>query len=182
MSAFTGISRRNETTILRNWSGRVFASFNPKTDKQNETETSLAVAGYSIVGDIGSNAPYARIHDVGGVITPKTKRLLSWIGESGRVFAKSVTIPARPYFTPAMKKLEIKLDDDIKKYIEKNITQILTTMPDVDSTQFANHLRQGIVKMLYDLKDRIPFTAQAYIGLEMKNVRVNPNWKGVAGG
>lgn len=43
--------------------------------------------------------PYAAIHQFGGIIRPKTKRFLSWINSDGeRVFAKMVTIPARPFF------------------------------------------------------------------------------------
>ena len=48
----------------------------------------------------GSNAVYARIHQLGGTIKPKpgnAKGLLSWMDGGTRYFAKSVTIPARPY-------------------------------------------------------------------------------------
>ena len=47
----------------------------------------------------GSNLVYARIHQEGGVVTPKRSGgLLSWVGGGGeRVFARRVTIPARPF-------------------------------------------------------------------------------------
>lgn len=46
---------------------------------------------------------YAKIHEFGGVITPRTKKYLSWIGEDGkRVFTKKSVIPARPYLRPAV--------------------------------------------------------------------------------
>lgn len=48
----------------------------------------------------GSNLVYARIHQLGGVIKPKPsnpKGLLSWVDGGARWFARSVTIPARPY-------------------------------------------------------------------------------------
>mgnify|MGYP001162003497 CR=1 FL=1 len=44
---------------------------------------------------------YALIHELGGVITPKQKQILKFTLPNGEtVFAKSVTIPARPYLRP----------------------------------------------------------------------------------
>lgn len=48
----------------------------------------------------GTNQVYARIHQFGGTIKPKptNKRgLLSWVSGGQRRFARSVTIPARPF-------------------------------------------------------------------------------------
>ena len=47
----------------------------------------------------GSNVVYAAVHQFGATIVPKTARALRFrLGLDGRmVFAKSVTIPARPY-------------------------------------------------------------------------------------
>ena len=48
----------------------------------------------------GTNLVYARIHQLGGTIKPKptNKRgLLSWIDGGQRRFARSVTLPARPF-------------------------------------------------------------------------------------
>ena len=52
---------------------------------------------------VGPTIIYGRIHELGGVIRPRRKRLLSWIDpDTGeRVFAKKVTIPKRPYLAPA---------------------------------------------------------------------------------
>ena len=45
---------------------------------------------------------YALIHELGGVITPKTAKALMIPQADGSVrFAASVTIPARPYLRPA---------------------------------------------------------------------------------
>lgn len=51
---------------------------------------------------IGSNLRYARIHELGGVIRAKTAPLLTFkIG--GKWISKlQVTIPARPFLTPAL--------------------------------------------------------------------------------
>lgn len=62
---------------------------------------------------VGSDKPYARIHEFGGktsphVIRPRTANMLSWVGPGGkRVFARFVNhpgsnIPARPAREPAI--------------------------------------------------------------------------------
>jgi len=48
---------------------------------------------------VSNPMPYAAIHQFGGVIRPNSAKSLMWIDASGkRVFAKKVTIPARPFF------------------------------------------------------------------------------------
>lgn len=55
---------------------------------------------------VGSNVVYARIHQLGGVIKPKGKAL-KFPGKDGNpVFAKQVTIPARPYLGVSKADLE----------------------------------------------------------------------------
>jgi phage gpG-like protein len=56
--------------------------------------------------ELRTDTIYARIHEFGGVITPKRAKMLSWIDpDTGWViFARRVVIPARPYFRPAMQK------------------------------------------------------------------------------
>lgn len=51
---------------------------------------------------IGSGVRYADVHEFGsrGPIVPKTKKFLSWVTGGRRIFAKSVTIPARPFIRP----------------------------------------------------------------------------------
>ena len=47
---------------------------------------------------VGSNLPYARIHQLGGVIVPKKAKKLVFKGHDGTTRAvDKVTIPARPY-------------------------------------------------------------------------------------
>jgi phage virion morphogenesis protein len=46
---------------------------------------------------VGSGRIYARIHQLGGVIRPKKAKYLVFRMASGLVFARQVTIPARPY-------------------------------------------------------------------------------------
>jgi phage virion morphogenesis protein len=46
---------------------------------------------------VGSPLIYAAIHHFGGIIKPKKGKVLSFMAGNSRVFAKSVTMPARPY-------------------------------------------------------------------------------------
>lgn len=54
--------------------------------------------------DIGPTKIYGRIQELGGTIRPLFAKALSWIDRDTqeRRFAKSVTLPARPYLRPAM--------------------------------------------------------------------------------
>lgn len=46
---------------------------------------------------VGSGLVYARIHQEGGRIVPKTAEALAFMAGGRLVFAKSVTLPPRPY-------------------------------------------------------------------------------------
>lgn len=76
--------------------------------KENRARTSTlfksgALAGsidYLVTSDsvqVGSGLVYARIHQEGGKIEPKTAKMLAFMAGGRLVFAKSVTMPARPY-------------------------------------------------------------------------------------
>lgn len=48
---------------------------------------------------------YSRIMEKGGTIYPKNASMLSWVGPGGkRIFARSVTLPPRPYLGPGVEK------------------------------------------------------------------------------
>ena len=52
--------------------------------------------------DTGPTVIYGRIQELGGIIKPVFAKMLSWIGDDKkRIFAKMVTLPARPYLRPA---------------------------------------------------------------------------------
>ncbi len=54
-------------------------------------------AGANLVR-VGTNLKYGRIHQLGGVIVPKNRKFLRFpIGGGQFMFAKKVTMPARPY-------------------------------------------------------------------------------------
>jgi len=56
---------------------------------------------------VGSNLPYARIHQFGGTITPKKGKYLKFKGLDGEdVFVKEAKIPARPYLGVSAEDME----------------------------------------------------------------------------
>ena len=62
-----------------------------------------AVDPHGLRARVGTNVIYARIHELGGTIRPKTQQYLRFpIGDSW-VTVREVTIPPRPYLAPAAK-------------------------------------------------------------------------------
>jgi len=76
------------------------------------TETSVSV-------DVGPTVIYGRIHEFGGIVKPVTAKMLSWVDNGVRIFAKMVQIPARPYMRPAVDEHM----DDIVGAIEYQLEQ-----------------------------------------------------------
>jgi len=93
---------RNPGKILRSLSGRLFGSFNPRSQ---ETLSGSQVTGYVLTSEIGSEVPYAAIHNFGG--------------QAGRNLA--VTIPKRPYFTPGIEDLEKELPKIAQQVLDQII-------------------------------------------------------------
>ncbi|WP_326522719.1 phage virion morphogenesis protein [Sphingomonas sp.] len=59
---------------------------------------------------LGTNKIQARIHQFGGVIKPKKAKMLAFPGPTGEIiFAKKVTIPARPYLPLRRDSLAVNL-------------------------------------------------------------------------
>ena len=86
--------------------GTAWAALQPwyQKDKRRNKNRILTLNGYlrgqmtwQLVGDrtveIGSNLPYAAVHQFGATIKPRAAKVLMFRGHA----AKSVTIPARPY-------------------------------------------------------------------------------------
>lgn len=97
---------------------------------QNRTgilEGSLGIAEYArregsgVIGRWGSQAVrYALIHELGGTITPKTAKALAIpLPDGGVAFAKSVTIPARPYLRPAADAIYPRLAGNIRQAFQQ---------------------------------------------------------------
>ena len=76
-------------------------------------------------GETGTNISYATAVEYGTrphTIKPKDKQALHWKEGNTDVFAKEVHHPgtkAKPFFEPAVKKNEDKLDKDLAKLIER---------------------------------------------------------------
>lgn len=68
---------------------------------------------------IGTNLDYARIQEFGGTIRPKKKKMLAFKIGGKWVFAKKVTLPARPYLVPALFSSEEQIKRVFKAEIEK---------------------------------------------------------------
>lgn len=78
---------------LQRRTGRLRASIN----------TRVIIAGDRVIGRIGTNVVYARIHELGGVILPKTAQALKFqIPGVGWRTVKKVTMPARPFLRPSL--------------------------------------------------------------------------------
>ncbi len=67
------------------------------------------IEGQDVVGMVGSNLKYARIHELGGVIRPKNFKYLHFFVKGQEVFAKKVTIPKRPYIMPSIEESSKKI-------------------------------------------------------------------------
>lgn len=58
--------------------------------------------GFVWSGRVEVGKVYARIQEKGGTIVPRVKAMLAWKTGTTWHFARSVTLPARPYFAPAI--------------------------------------------------------------------------------
>lgn len=84
-------------------------------DLVKSTETSAEV-------DVGPTKIYGRIQELGGIIKPVVKKMLSWIGDDGvRIFAHQVRIPPRPYLRPALDDHKDEVRDAVGYQIEQGI-------------------------------------------------------------
>ena len=76
-------------------------------DKESQLKDSINYAATPDKVMVGSNLPYARIHQKGGTIKPKKGKYLKFKGLDGEdVFVKEVTIPARPYLGVSAEDME----------------------------------------------------------------------------
>jgi phage gpG-like protein len=105
--------RKNPNTgegTLRLLTGKLFRSFSPKRGTlDNVYQTEITSNGFQLT--YGSSVVYAAIHEFGGKA-----------GKGG-----AATIPARPYFFPAIKKWEQEKQDITAMKIKLEIIQELRT-------------------------------------------------------
>ena len=76
--------------------------------------------------DVGPTKIYGRIQELGGVIKPVFKKMLSWVGDDGeRIFAHQVRLPPRPYLRPAVDNHLGQIEKAVGYQIEKGIRESL---------------------------------------------------------
>jgi len=88
------------------------------TELAEETETSAAV-------NVGPTVIYGRIHELGGIVEPVTAKMLSWVDDGIRVFAKLVHIPARPYLRPAAEEHTDEILSAVGEQLKRQIEDAL---------------------------------------------------------
>lgn len=81
----------------------------------------INIKGSSIVGWLGSNVIYARIHEMGGIIRPRTKKYLRFQIEGFWKTVKQVIIPTRPFLSPAIEENISEIKNLIRDSIIKEI-------------------------------------------------------------
>ena len=74
--------------------------------------------------DVGPAVIYGRIHELGGIILPVHAKMLSWVDNGKRIFAKRVQIPARPYLRPAVDEHENEIGDAVGYQLRKQIEDV----------------------------------------------------------
>jgi len=67
---------------------------------------------------------YGRIHELGGIILPVHAKMLSWVDNGKRIFAKRVQIPARPYLRPAVDEHENEIGQAVGHQLRKQIEDV----------------------------------------------------------
>lgn len=74
--------------------------------------------------DVGPTVIYGRIQELGGIVKPVHAKMLSWVDDGIRIFAKLVHIPPRPYLRPAIDESEEKIKQAVGYQIKKQIEQV----------------------------------------------------------
>jgi len=101
-----------------NLSGKIL---NRRTGRiRNSITHKVGIQGDKVVGKIGTNVVYGRIHELGGEIYPRKAKALKFnIPGVGWRTAKKVVMPARPYLRPA---LEDNMSD-IARILANRVTE-----------------------------------------------------------
>lgn len=81
---------------------------------------SVAYTADETMTEWGATWEYAHVHQEGAVILPRTAKVLRFQGAGGAVYAKKVTIPARPF---------VGLSDDNRREIEDVVTDHFGHLP-----------------------------------------------------
>ena len=66
---------------------------------------------------VGSNLPYARMREYGGIIVPKRAKMLAWKSGGKWHYAKKVVQRAKPYLIPAYEKGVVNVGKILESFI-----------------------------------------------------------------
>ena len=70
---------------------------------ENAVQTTIIDSRKAEAGVPANTLPYSLVHEFGATIYPKKAKALRFVIDGKVIFARSVTIPARPYMRPASK-------------------------------------------------------------------------------
>ena len=76
---------------------RLYRGRGPLLNRDGHLADSITADATATTASWGSRRVYARIHQLGGVIRPRTARVLRFMLGDTEIFARKVTMPARPY-------------------------------------------------------------------------------------
>ena len=105
--ALEGIGRSMQTNVLlgfrtgtspygQKWAPLKHRSGKPLVDKGHlQNSISYRLVGNAV--EIGTNLRYATLHQFGGTVKPKNRQALFFMLGDRKVFARQVTVPARPF-------------------------------------------------------------------------------------
>lgn len=65
---------------------------------------------------VGTNLVYAKIQEYGGIISAKKSKFLRFLVGGKFISKKTVNLPARPYFRPALKNVFNKMKKELSKF------------------------------------------------------------------
>jgi len=74
--------------------------------------------------EVGPTVIYGRIQELGGIVLPVHAKMLSWVDNGVRIFAKRVQIPARPYLRPAVDEHENEIRQAVGYQLKKGIEAV----------------------------------------------------------
>jgi phage virion morphogenesis protein len=101
------------------WAALKFRSGQPLRDT-GRLRNSIHYAATPQEVTVGTNVSYAAVHQFGAVIKPKTAKALVFTAGGRTIFARSVTVPARP-FMPIGQPLPDSWEQGIKEALSRAI-------------------------------------------------------------
>lgn len=92
---------------------------------RNSIRVESKMTGTGAEAEIGPHVIYGRIQEYGGTIEPVRKQALHWASDGVEHFAKRVTLPARPYLTPAVENHIDQISDVMKRTVADGISDAI---------------------------------------------------------